>query len=68
MSCLLSPVTAVKTAVAVEQCNLTKPGIKQERSRKKKFSETGSPEIPKSTGFIPSLTFLKIDFGFFSIQ
>lgn len=56
---------AVKTAVVLELCNLTKPGIKQERSRKKKLLETRSPEIPKSIGFIPSLTFLKINCGFF---
>lgn len=57
LSCLQSH--ALKTAVVLEQCNLTKPGIKQERSRKKKLSETRGPEIPESIGFIPSLTFLK---------
>lgn len=55
---------SVKTAIVLEQCNLTKPGIKQERSRKKKLSET-SAEVPKSIGFIPSLTFLKIECRFF---
>lgn len=66
LSCLQSH--AGKTAVVLEQCNLTKPGIKQKRSRKKKLSDIRSSEIPKSIGFIPSLTFLKIDCVFFSIQ
>lgn len=65
VSSLLSPVTCCQNCHCCGTVQLDKARDQTGKIKEKEVFGDNSPEIPKSTRFIPSLTFLKIYFGFF---